>query len=164
MTCARVTSKWIFCVALLTSCSVFYSWQDLETKVNVLREENEEIISGVHRTGFNVNVKLSRRERFKYHCPYIPPHAENITDIFSNETVANFRNQVSRFNKSRPIIVIVANQQGMYLVANWMCISRMTLRGPPTENLLIVIPGPEKSQSADYLLRNGIAAVRINLK
>jgi hypothetical protein len=59
--------------------------------------------------------------------------------------------------------VIVANQQGMYLVANWMCISRMTLHGPPTENLLIVLPGPEKAHGADFLNRNGIAAVRINL-
>ena len=113
MRSARFIVKFIFYFAFVIACSVFYSWERLDRSLGGLVENKQlEVRSNL----FSAPLKkrgLSRKERFQYHCPYIPPHAESIIDIFSNKTVTDLRNHVSHFNKRRPIIVIVANQQGI---------------------------------------------------
>ena len=108
--------------------------------------------------------RYSRKERIKFHCPYVPPDPEDIKNIFSNKTMEDLQKQVSRFNKSRPVVLIVANQPALYLVANWICIARLSLSYPPTENLLVMVTGPLAGHGANHLAKNGISSVLITFK
>ena len=95
-------------------------------------------------------------------CPYVPPDPEEIGDIFSSKTIQNLKERVSGFNKSRPVVLIMANEPALYLVANWICIARMTLSSPPTENLLVMIH--DSLHGAENLMGRGINSVSVVMR
>ena len=94
-------------------------------------------------------------------CPYVPPDPEDVGDIFSSKTIQDLKERVSGFNKSRPVVLIMANEPALYLVANWICIARMT-SSPLTENLLITIH--DSLHGADYLMGRGINSVSVVMR
>ena len=104
-------------------------------------------------------LPTSRRE-ISY-CPYYPNEIQDITTrIFDRESVVNLRKQVGSLSRGSPINLLVANQNVLLMLANWLCTARNHLDG--LDSVLIVTP-PGDSMAA-VLRGKGIKSVQINFR
>lgn len=95
------------------------------------------------------------------HCPYYPPDVNDIPFIFSRTTILQFRERVKRYPKNRPILLLVVNEGGLPLLANWLCVSAQHVA---TESLLVVVPPENGTQFESTLTRKGITAIQTSFR
>ena len=170
----------VICVLVVTKCGLVYWWtsstvsNDLEgTPLQLVSQKSPSSLpEGVTSTNLDKKRKRAPLQSSKWltppinveelTCPYIPPDPGEIVDIFSSKTIQDLKERVSGFNESRPVVLIMANEPALYLVANWLCIARMTLSSPPTENLLVTIH--DSVHGAEDLMGRGINSVFIAMR
>ena len=170
----------VICVLVVIKFSLVYRWttstvpSDLEaTPLQLVRQKSPSSLPmRVTSTSLDKKRQRSPLQSSKWlglpineeelTCPYVPPDPEDVGDIFSSKTIQDLRERVSGFNKSRPVVLIMANEPALYLVANWICIARMTLSSPPTENLLVTIH--DSPHGAEDLMGRGINSVSVVMR
>ena len=94
------------------------------------------------------------------HCPYYPPEASHIPSILSESTLLQYQDAEKRFQKSKPIILVIVNSNHFQFLANWLCVSARHIN---TQNLLVAVP-PEESDFLDVLRSKGINAIQTNYR
>ena len=110
--------------------------------------------------GLNQKGLPTSRRKINY-CPYYPNEIQDIaTRIFDWESVVNLRKQVGSLSRGSPINLLVANQNVLLMLANWLCTARNHLDG--LDSVLIVTP-PGDSMAA-VLRGKGIKSVQINFR
>ena len=166
----------VICVVVVIKFSLVYRWttstvpSHLEaTPLQLVRQKSPKSLP-VRVTSTSLDKKRQRSpiqsskslNKKELTCPYVPPDPGDVEDIFSSKTIQDLRERVSGFNKSRPVVLIMANEPALYLVANWICIARMTLSSPPTENLLVTIH--DSPHGAEDLMGRGINSVSLVMR
>ena len=95
------------------------------------------------------------------HCPYYPPDVKDIPFVFSRRTVNRFREVAKEYPKDSPIALLVVNEGGLPLLANWLCISVQHIS---VESVLVVIPPENGTRFEDTLIRKGLKAIQTSFR
>ena len=95
------------------------------------------------------------------HCPYYPPDVSAIPYIFSRTTMHQFDGMAKKYPKDRPIVLLVVNEGGLPLLANWLCVSAQHIA---TESVLVVVPPENGTHFVSTLTRKGITAIQTSFR
>ena len=101
-------------------------------------------------------AKQLSSETAQHHCPYYPPDVRDIAFIFSSATIDRFREVTKKYPMGTPIALLVVDEAGLTLLANWLCVSAEHIS---IERLLVVIPPENGTHFEDTLQRKGVTAI-----
>ena len=95
-------------------------------------------------------------------CPYYPRGAKDLHFMIDENSIKGLKKITERLTKKKTVVVLLANEQSLPMLANWFCVARQNVMNI-TDNLLIVVPH-ENSSMVDNLKRKGINAVQMRFR